>query len=178
MSHHDDHHEEHDDHHDEHDNDHEEHHDDHHDDLHLELHRAVDELGKYAIDIEITSKEGIPKDKIKELIEESMRATTINCLKNGADMIGHTKSFLICDDGNIMSSLLDERKPAKIKDNVTSDTIYNAKFILHVIVHGMWDDKVREFSLQVLPDVFKERKIPYKIIKDYYDLEKSIAHHL
>jgi ABC-type Zn2+ transport system, periplasmic component/surface adhesin len=177
MSHHDKHdddheHEEHDDHDDHHDDDHE------HDDLHLELHRAVDELGKYAIDIEIRSKEGISKELIKEVIEESMRVTTVNCLKNGADMIGHTKSFLICEDGNIMSSLLDENKPAKIKDNVTSDKIYDAKFILHVIVHGMWDDKVREYSLQVLPDVFKKKKVPYKVIKDYYDLEKSISHHL
>ena len=164
----------HDDHHDEHDDDH---HDDH-DDLHLELHRAVDELGKYAIDIEIKSKEGIPKELIKEVIAEAMRATTVNCLKNGADMIGHTKSFLICKEGNIMSSLLDENKPVKIKDNVENDRIYDAKFILHVIVHGMWDDKVRQYSLEVLPDVFKKKKVPYKVIKDYYDLEKSIAHHL
>lgn len=167
-------------HHDKHD-DHDDHHDDHddeHSDLHLELHRAADELGKYAIDIQITSKMGIPKERMKNFIEDIMYTATMNCLNNGADIIGHTKSFLICDDGNIMSSLVDETKPVKIKDSLGSDVIYDAKFILHVIVHGIWDDRVRELTLEVLPGVCERWEMPYKVIADYYDLEKSIDHHL
>lgn len=165
---------------DDHDDDHDDHHDDHddeHGDLHLEMHRAADELGKYAIDIQITSP-GIPKERIKGFITEAMYESTMNCLNNGADMVGHTKSFLICDDGNIMSSLVDETKPVKIKDSLDSEVIKDAKFILHVIVHGIWDDRVRELTLEVLPGIFEKWDIPYEVIADYYDLEKSIAHHL
>lgn len=166
---------------DDHDDDHEhEEHEDHddHEDFHLEIHRAVDELGKYAIDIEISSKAGIPKDTMKKFIEDLMTQATNNSMKHGADLIGHVKSILLCDKGNIMSSIVDERKPIKIKDNLEADKIYDAKFTMHVIVHGIWDDKVRDATLEVLPGVFKKWDIPYKIIADYYDTEKSIAHHM
>jgi hypothetical protein len=135
-------------------------------------------LGKYAIEIDIESEKGIPTETIKKIIEETMRESTLNCLRHGADLIGHTKSFLLTDDGSIMSSLLDERTPIKIKDSVNGDEIRNAKYILHVIVHGIWDDKVRENTLEVLPGIFKKWGVPYKVVADYYDLEKSIAHHL
>ncbi|MDR0887723.1 MAG: hypothetical protein LBM39_00850 [Candidatus Methanoplasma sp.] len=192
MSHHDHDHEGHDhEHHHDHDHDHEGHdhdgdhkheedthtHDDH-ESLHLELHRAVDELGKYAIEIDIVSETGIPKETIRNVIEETMRSSTENCLHHGADLIGHTKSFLYTDNGSIMSSLLDERTPIRVKDNVIGDEIKSAKYILHVIVHGIWDDKVRENTLEVLPGIFEKWNVPYKVVADYYDLEKSIAHHL
>ncbi|MDR3282010.1 MAG: hypothetical protein LBS92_00140 [Candidatus Methanoplasma sp.] len=163
------------------------HHEDHHDEdeephdhdaFHLEMHRAVDELGKYAIEIDISSEEGISKDVVKKAIADAMLESTLNCMRSGADLIGHTKSFLLCSDGNIMSSLIDESKPVKIKDNLESDVIHDAKFILHVIVHGIWDDKVRECTLAVVPCIFEKWNVPYKVVADYYDLEKSIAHHL
>ncbi|MDR3206345.1 MAG: hypothetical protein LBT41_04545 [Candidatus Methanoplasma sp.] len=163
-----------------HEHDHEHEHDERgeHDALHLEMHRAVDELGKYAIEIDISSESGISKDVVKQAIGEAMRESTLNCMRNGADLIGHTKSFLLCADGNIMSSLLDEYKPIRIKDDVDSEVIHDAKFILHVIVHGIWDDKVRECTLAAVPGVFGRFNIPYRVAADYYDLEKSIAHHL
>ena len=170
MSHHDDH---------DHDDDHDDHEDDHDDgeDFHLEMHRAVDELGKYAIDIEIKSKDGIPKSKFKEFITELMDKSMRSAMAHGADLVGHVKSILLCDDGNIMSSIVDESIPIKIKDSLENDKIYNAKFTMHVIVHGIWDDKVRDATLEILPGVFKKWDVPYKVIADYYDTEKSAAHH-
>ncbi|MDR1405286.1 MAG: hypothetical protein LBJ20_06980 [Candidatus Methanoplasma sp.] len=91
--------------------------------FHLDIHRAIDELGKYAIEIDLSSDKGIPKDKIKCLIEQSMRESTENCMLNGADMVGHTKSILMCKNGNIMSSLVDTNLPIEIKDNVEGDMI-------------------------------------------------------
>ncbi len=146
--------------------------------LHLEIHRAVDELGKYALELEIKSEKGISKDDLKKFIDEIMRGPTIACLENGADIIGHVKSFLFVDGhGNIMSSIVDERKPTKIKDALNLDVIHDAILLLHVIVHGIWDDKIRELTLGIIPDVFKKWGIEYKILADYFDLEKSIAHH-
>jgi hypothetical protein len=146
--------------------------------LHLEIHRAVDELGKYALELEIKSEKGISKDDLKKFIDEVMRGPTLACLENGADIIGHVKSFLFVDGhGNIMSSIVDERKPTKIKDALDLDVIHDAILLLHVIVHGIWDDKIRELTLGIIPGVFKKWGIEYKILADYFDLEKSIAHH-
>ena len=84
--------------------------------LHLEIHRAVDELGKYALELELKVPKGISKDDMKGFIDEIMREPTKACLANGADIIGHVKSFLIVgDNGNIMSSIVDERRPTKMK---------------------------------------------------------------
>ena len=176
MSHHD-----HDDDHD-HDHDHDDDHDhDEHDireDFHLDIHRAVDELGKYAIDMEIRSEKGVQKDTMKKFIAELMDNIMKSCFKHGADLVGHLKSIVLTKDGNIMSSIVDEITPVRIKDSLDNDKIYEATFTMHVIVHGIWDDEVRECTLDVLDPTFKKWNVPYRIIADYYDVEKSIAHHL
>jgi hypothetical protein len=155
-------------------------HDDHegdHDDLHLEMHRAVDELGKYAIDMELTTRKELPKDKVKRFIEDLMIHVTKNCMLKGADLIGHIKSILICDGGNIMSSVIDDSAKVRMKDSITSSSVVNGKFTMHIIVHGIWDDKVREAVLEVLPGEFRKWDIPFRIVADHYDTEKSAAHH-
>lgn len=146
--------------------------------LHLEIHRAVDELGKYAIELELMPKDGISKEKIKEFIDEVMRKPTLACLENGADIIGHVKSMLIVGDkGSIMSSIVDENRPTKMTDAVEIDVIDDAILVLHIIVHGLWDDKIRELTLPLIEEVCAKWGIGYKILADYFDVEKSIAHH-
>ncbi len=146
--------------------------------LHLEIHRAVDELGKYAIELELMPKDGISKDRIKEFIDEVMRKPTLACLENGADIIGHVKSMLIVGDkGSIMSSIVDENRPSKMTDAVETDVIDDAILVLHIIVHGLWDDKIRELTLPLIEEVCAKWGIGYKILADYFDVEKSIAHH-
>jgi hypothetical protein len=162
-------------------------HDDHdhdHDDptvegsrLHLEIHRAVDELGKYAIEIRMKSQRGISKKDVLGFIEDLMRAATKNCLDHGADMVGHVKSILISEDGSIMSSIVDYDVATKVKDNMEADTIYEAVLTLHVILHGIWDDVIRDHTKEILPGVAKKWKISYEIVADYFDTEKSIEHH-
>jgi len=170
---HDDH--DHDDHdHDDHDHDHES----AHDRLHLEIHRAVDELGKYAIDINVSSQKGIKKEVVLKFIDDIMKSVTKSCMDHGADLVGHVKSFFSNDDGSIMSSIVDHRKPPRVKDSLEADVIHEARFMLHIIVHGIWDDRVRESVLDVLDDTFKRWDIPYVVTADHYDTEKSIAHHL
>jgi len=169
------------DHHDDHDDHHDDHHDDDHDDhdkLHLEIHRAVDELGKYAIDIQVSDPKGIEKERVIKFIDDLMASVTKNCMDNGADLVGHVKSFFSNDDGSIMSSIVDHRIPTRIKDGLNSDKIFSARFMLHIIVHGIWDDHVRESTLEVLDNIFKKWNIPYEVTADYYDTEKSIAHHM
>lgn len=145
--------------------------------LHLEIHRAVDELGKYAVEIEIDSDGGVPKAEMKGFVEDLMRTATASCMSNGADLVGHVKSFLIVGKESVMSSLVDERLPVKVKDTVPDGPIRSAKLILHVIVHGIWDDKIRELTLAALPDVAGRWGLRCTVIADYFDVEKSIAHH-
>jgi hypothetical protein len=123
-------------------------------------------------------KDGISKDRIKEFIDEVMRKPTLACLENGADIIGHVKSMLIVGDkGSIMSSIVDENRPTKMTDAVEVDVIDDAILVLHIIVHGLWDDKIRELTLPLIEEVCAKWGIGYKILADYFDVEKSIAHH-
>lgn len=166
------------------DHDHDDHDDDHGDPtvegsrLHLEMHRAVDELGKYAIELRIVSQKGISKKDIVGFIEELMRTATRNCLDHGADMVGHVKSILTAEEGSIMSSIVDYDRPIRVKDDLDADMVYDSLLTLHVIVHGIWDDVIRDNTKEILPGVAKKWKVPYTIVADYYDTEKSIDHHL
>ncbi len=146
--------------------------------LHLEIHRAVDELGKYALELELIPENPLSKDDFKKFIDEIMRKPTMACLENGADIIGHVKSMLIVGDhGSIMSSIVDENKPTKMTDAVEIDTIDDAILVLHIIVHGIWDDEIRKLTLPLIEEICSQWEMEYKILADYYDTEKSIAHH-
>lgn len=147
--------------------------------LHLEIHRAMDELGKYAVEIKLISKDGLDKKHLLDFIDEIMRKPTKACLDNGADIIGHIKSFLIVDkEEYIMSSIVDYNKPTNIKDYVKRKKVFDAFLVLHFIVHGIWDDKIRDLTVPVIPELCKKWNIDFKIVADYCDLEKSISHHM
>jgi hypothetical protein len=125
----------------------------------------------------VNAPKGIQKSNVLKFIDDLMTSVTKNCMENGADLVGHVKSFFSNEDGSIMSSIVDHRAPTKIKDALNADTIFKARFMMHIIVHGIWDDHVRESALDVLDGVFRKWSIPYEITADYYDTEKSIAHH-
>ena len=125
--------------------------------LHLEIHRAVDELGKYAIELDIHNKE-LSKETIKGFIDEMMRQSADDCFRHGADLIGHIKAFYKIDNVNdhtIMFSMVDPSRPTNIQDQIPGETVIGGLFVLHVIVHGIWDDVIRECTLEVLPEIAK-----------------------
>ena len=77
------------------------------------------------------------------------------------------------------ASLIDvEKRSNIIHDFSPGAKFQDAEITMHVIVHGIWDDVVRERTLVTMEDVFRHFGISHKILKDYYDTEKSIAHHL
>ena len=145
--------------------------------LHLEIHRAVDELGKYAIELDIADDREIPKADLKDFIDDFMRASTAGCFEHGADLIGHVKSFYKTGDESIMCSMVDMGIPTRVQDNVSADSVRGGVFVLHVIVHGIWDDVIRECTLEALPAAAERWGVGYSIRADYFDTEKSIAHH-
>ncbi|MDD3398329.1 MAG: hypothetical protein PHW93_01865 [Candidatus Methanomethylophilaceae archaeon] len=150
---------------------------DDHDELHLEMHRAIDQLGKYAIKLQLDFGTGKSKSDIKSLINEVMMEVTDRCMQHGADVIGHVKSFLVAPEGNLMSSIVEHGESAAIKDGLKADSLKGAEFILHVIVHGIWDDEVREQTLEFLEEVMPRYGVSYKILDDYYEVEKGMDHH-
>ncbi|MGE4275278.1 MAG: hypothetical protein AB7E27_04335 [Candidatus Methanomethylophilaceae archaeon] len=150
---------------------------DDHDELHLEMHRAIDQLGKYAIKLQLDFGAGVSKEELKSLINDVMKATTDRCMQHGADIIGHVKSFLVTPEGNLMSSIVEHGQDASMKDGLQTDSIQMAEFVLHVIVHGIWDDEVREQTLEVLEEVLPQHGASYEILEDYYEMEKGMDHH-
>lgn len=147
-------------------------------DIHLAMHREADELGKFAGLIQVHSARGVPREEAVRFLDELLYQITKGCMEHGADLVGHVKAFLKSENGAMSASLIDIKK----RSNVTHDfgqgsTFNDAEITLHVIVHGIWDDVVREQSLQAMDRVFKQFDLNYTILKDYYEIEKSIAHH-
>ncbi len=149
-----------------------------HDDLHLDLHRAVDELGKYAIVLKVKAENGATKKDIVRFINHIMKRSVQECMENGADIVGHVKSFLYCDEGNIMGSIVDAAQDSvALKDSLPVDSLKEFEFTMHVIVHGIWDDVVRDLTRSILPEVFADHDMDFEILDDHYDVEKGIDHH-
>lgn len=152
---------------------------DDHDELHLALHREADELGKFAAHLDVRSQNPMSQEEVVHFLDELLYQITKECMGRGADMVGHVKAFLRSEDGAVSASLIDIEK----RSNVTHDfgrgaTFEEGDLTLHVIVHGIWDDVVREASLRSMAEVFRQFSIEFEVLKDHYDTEKSISHHL
>jgi hypothetical protein len=146
--------------------------------LHLELHRAADELGKFAARLKIRKAKGMSSSIAKEFMGALLVTVTEECFAEGADLIGHVKAFMHTKTGTLMASLVDMKVGVQLtsglEDNVRFD---EAEIILHVIVHGIWDDKVKDASRRGIQKTIKRYKLELEVLQDYFETEKSIEHH-
>lgn len=146
--------------------------------LHLEMHRAADELGKFAAKMKIRDEAGITPDRAKGFMDSLLVTVTKECFASGADLIGHVKAFMHSPDGSLMASLVDLRIGVQLTSGLSEKSFQEADVILHVIVHGIWDDKVRDATRVGIKRVVDEYKFKLEVLQDYYETEKSIEHHL
>ncbi|HVO78284.1 MAG TPA: hypothetical protein VMS79_05395 [Methanomassiliicoccales archaeon] len=146
--------------------------------LHLEMHRAADELGKFAARMTIRDDAGISPDRAKKFMQSLLVSVTKECFAVGADLIGHVKAFMHSPDGSLMSSLVDLDTGVQLTSGLSEKSFQQAEVILHVIVHGIWDDKVRDATRIAIKKVIDDYGLKLEVLQDYYETEKSIAHHL
>jgi len=147
-------------------------------DIHLAMHREADELGKFATQLSVHAPEPMHREAAAAVIDEMLYQITKNCFDHGADLVGHVKAFLKAKNGALSASLIDLGKRSNVTNDFGEDANFqDAELTLHVIVHGIWDPEVREQSLLGIEKVFKQHGLEYRVIKDYYETEKGIAHH-
>ncbi len=128
--------------------------------------------------MEIRSKKPLSRDDAARFLDELLTQVTQACFDRGADLVGHVKAFLRSPNGAMSASLIDLEKRASITNEFDmGERFETAEITFHVIVHGIWDPEVREVSLKAIDKVCKSFNLDYKMLKDYYSTEKSIAHH-
>ena len=144
-------------------------------DRQLLTHRASDELGKFSMWLRLYIKDPLDKEQSEKMVLGLMDEITRECFRQGADMIGHIKSFLTAEDGStINASLIDLDIPATVQNHFDGTLMKRGELIVHVIVHGMWDPQVRETSLNITKGFMAIRGINYEVINDFYEKEKRI----
>jgi hypothetical protein len=146
--------------------------------LHLELHRAADELGKFAARLKIRKAKGITPTIAKEFMDALLVDVTNECFADGADLIGHVKAFMHSETGTLMASLVDMKVGVQLTSGLEAGPFKDAEITLHVIVHGIWDDKVKEASRRGIQRAIKKFDLDLEVLQDYFETEKSIEHHI
>jgi hypothetical protein len=141
----------------------------------LLTHRATDELGKFSMWLRLYIPEALDAKQTEDMVLDLLDRITKECFRQGADMIGHIKSFLTAEDGSTLSiSLIDPDIPPTVQNRIGVAKMNRGELIVHVIVHGMWDPQVRAVSLDVTKAFMTERGIDYEIVNDFYEKEKRI----
>ena len=148
------------------------------DELHLEMHRAADELGKYAAKMHINDSKGFTPHSAKRFMDGLLTTVAEENFNDGADLIGHIKAFLTSPTGTLMSSLVDQKVGVQLTSTLETGRFEEAEVTLHVIVHGIWDDKVRDATRRGIKKVIRKYDLELEVLKDHFDTEKSIEHHL
>jgi hypothetical protein len=146
--------------------------------LHLEMHRAADELGKFAARLKIRKSKGMTPTLAKEFMDSLLVTVTKECFADGADLIGHVKAFMHTETGTLMASLVDLKTGVQLTPGLDERSFKEAEVTLHVIVHGIWDDKVKEASRRGIQMTIKKFNLDLEVLQDYFETEKSIEHHI
>lgn len=138
-------------------------------------HRASDELGKFSMWLRLYAKDPLDAQQSEKMVLSLLDDITKECFLQGADMIGHIKSFLTAEGGSTISvSLIDPDIPPTVQSRFDGSRMMRGELIVHVIVHGMWDPQVREASLKVTKAFMTDRCIDYEVINDFFEKEKRI----
>jgi len=146
--------------------------------LHLELHRAADELGKFAARLKVRKAKGISPSVAREFMDSLLVAVSQECFADGADLIGHIKAFMLTENGTLMASLVDLKTGVQLTSGLSEAPFKEAEVTLHVIVHGIWDDKVKEASRRGIQKAIRKFNLDLEVLQDYFETEKSIEHHI
>ncbi|OPY31195.1 MAG: hypothetical protein A4E32_01645 [Methanomassiliicoccales archaeon PtaU1.Bin124] len=146
--------------------------------LHIEMHRLVDELGKFSIHMTIRPDKVMSRERCEQFSVELLKEITKECMHDGADLVGHVKSFLLSEHGTSVGvSLVHLDIPVNVNNSIDSRGLKVGDLTVHVIVHGIWDPDVKHASMETIERLLPEYGIKYDIIQDYYETEKGIAHH-
>jgi hypothetical protein len=122
-------------------------------------------------------KEPMDREQAGKFLDHLLVQITEECMRDGADLIGHVKAFLEpVEGGTLGASLVDFKIGTQLSNGLTVP-VTDADLTVHVIVHGLWDPDVRHASMEMIDKVMAEKGVKFEIIKDYYETEKSIAHH-
>ncbi len=145
--------------------------------LHLEMHRAADELGKFSIHMKVHMEKPMDREQAGQFLNYLLVQVTEECMRDGADLIGHVKAFLEPESGGTLGASLVDFKIGTQLSNGLTVPVSDADLTVHVIVHGLWDPDVRHSSMEMIEKVMAEKCVKFEILKDYYETEKSISHH-
>jgi len=66
----------------------------------------------------------------------------------------------------------------QLTSGLSENKFKEAEVILHVIVHGIWDDKVRDATRAGIQKVIKKYGLELEVLQDYFETEKGIEHHI
>lgn len=147
-------------------------------DIHIDMHRMVDELGKFSIHLTIHPDHVMDKDLAEKFIRELLTEITKECMHDGADLVGHVKSFLISEhETTLGGSLVHLDIPMNITNAIDDRGLSVGDLTVHVIVHGIWDPDVKHASMETIEKIMPKYGIKYVILQDYYETEKGVAHH-
>jgi hypothetical protein len=146
--------------------------------LHIEMHRLVDELGKFSIHMTIHPDKVMDPATCEAFVRELLETITKECFHDGADLVGHIKSFVYSEyNTTLAASLIHQDTPVYITNALDKRGLKVGDMTVHVIVHGIWDDTVKHASMESIESVMPKYGIKYDILQDYYETEKGIAHH-
>ncbi|HSV42863.1 MAG TPA: hypothetical protein VLH13_05580 [Methanomassiliicoccales archaeon] len=146
--------------------------------LHIDMHRMVDELGKFSIHMTIRPRKVMDRATAETFSKELLTDITKECMHDGADLVGHVKSFLMSEHGTSLgASLIHLDIPININNSIDDRGLMVGDLTVHVIVHGIWDPDVKHASMETIESIMPKYGIDYVILQDYYEKEKGVAHH-
>ena len=102
------------------------------------------------------SPEEISPEELTKMSRDLMLEIADSCVKRGAKYIGHIKSYLKSDEGEIFADTLGVKRTTNVKSTVFKP-LKSARLVVNSIVQGIDKTQVKEATVESI----------YRVIKNY-----------
>jgi hypothetical protein len=130
------------------------------------------DFAAYAVKIEVHFPREVPSATIQARVEGLMSKITLDCLKAGADLIGHIKCIVETSGQGFLAVSVTNHDGIPMSKGRLDEGIKEMDIIVNVLLYGLSRKKIQDL---VDPLALKELAFPGAVV-NLEDLEKAHEH--
>jgi hypothetical protein len=127
-------------------------------------------IGSYAVTFDLFQSKPVSPEELGRMSRDLMLRIADNCVEKGAKYIGHIKSYLKAEEGEIKADTIGVKHGANVESTICKH-VKEARLVVNSIVQGIDKSKVQKATLEAIYEIVRAYGFNINVDKEhlYYD---------
>jgi hypothetical protein len=127
-------------------------------------------IGSYDVAFDLFQSKPVSPEAVSRMLRDLMLRIADNCVEKGAKYIGHIKSYLKAEEGEIRADTIGAKHDANVESTIYKH-IKDARLVVNSIVQGIDKGEVQRATLEAIYEITKAYGFNMEVDKEhlYYD---------